>query len=688
MSLKSLMVAASAVCILVACSGPGGAINGGKPEYGTFGFDTVGMDRNVAAGDDFFSYANGGWVKSTPIPNDKSSWNTFSVLAEKSNERVKDLITHARENRDPDAGKVADFYAALMDEAAIEARGMEPLRPELAKVAALSDRKAISAYIGAIMRADVDPLNATNYYTDRPLGLWVAQDLDEPERYVPYLMQGGLGMPDRDFYLDNGARFATLRTQYLAHIVATLKLAGIDKPEERAARIMALETRIARTHWSQLDTGDVQKANNTWDRAEFATKAPGMDWNAFFEASGLSGADKIKVWQASAVTGLAGLVGSESLESWKDYLTFHAINRGAPNLSKAFVDQHFEFYGKALSGQPEPTPRWKRAIALTNSALGDAVGRMYVAKYFPPEAKAAVEEMVVNIKAAMGKRIEALSWMTPETKVEAHAKLESMRVGVGYPNKWRDYSALTVSADDAYGNLERASLVEYRRQLAKLGQPVDRDEWFMVPQEVNALFAPSQNSIIFPAAILEPTFFDPNADPAVNYGAIGGVIGHEISHGFDNLGSQFDSHGRLRDWWTASDKAQFNRAADMLATQFDGYKPFEDAAVNGRLTLGENIADVAGLSAAYDAWKLSLGGKEAPVLDGFTGDQRFFLGWAQNYRAVFRDAALRNKLMTDVHAPGPYRAQTVRNLDAWYSAFDVKPEQKLYLDKSQRVPVW
>ncbi len=376
------------------------------------------------------------------------------------------------------------------------------------------------------------------------------------------------------------------------------------------------------------------------------------------------------------------------MEAWRDYLAFHAVDRAAPWLSKAFVEQHFAFHGQALSGTPQQSPRWKKAVAATNGALGDAVGRMYVARYFPAEAKAEVEAMVTNIKAAFARRIEGLHWMSPQTKAEAQAKLKAMRVGVGYPSTWRDYASLTVRVDDAFGNLERSSLIEYRRQLAKLGQPVDRGEWFMVPQEVNALFAPSQNSIIFPAAILEPTFFDPNADPAVNYGAIGGVIGHEITHGFDNLGSQFDARGRLRDWWTASDKARFTAATDQLIAQYDAYKPFDDASVNGRLTLGENIADVAGLSAAFDAWKLSLKGAEAPVLDGFTGEQRFFLGWAQNYRSRYRDAALRRRLLTDVHAPGPYRADAARNLSAWYAAFDVQPGEALYLPPAKRVPVW
>lgn len=685
MSVKTLLVAASAACLLWSCSGPNGAA---KPQYGTFGFDTQGMDRSVAAGDDFFAYANGSWVKSTEIPADRASWNTFSVLAEKADERVKALILGAAQSDDKDAQKVADFYASLMDEQAIEARGLSPIMPELAQIAAIADRQSLSAYMGTVMRADVDPLNATNYYTSRPFGLWVAQDLDEPERYSPYLMQGGLGLPDRDYYLENTPRFIELRQQYQAHIAAMLSAAGVENADTMALRVLALETAIARTHWSQLDTGDVQRANNTWQRADFARKAPGMDWDAYFQAAGMGGVQQMKVWQTDAITGMSALVASQPLEAWRAYLTFHAMDRASPWLTKTLADQHFLFHGKALYGTPEQALRWRQAVSMTNRALGDAVGRMYVARHFSPEAKAEVEEMVRNIKAAFGRRLDALKWMTPETKAEAKAKLDSMRVGVGYPDKWRDYAGLTVRADDAYGNVERALLDEYKRQLAKLGQPVDRDEWHLLPQEVNALFAPSLNSIIFPAAILEPTFFDPHADPAINYGAIGGVIGHEITHGFDNLGSQFDARGRLRDWWTAADKAQFNRAADMLVAQYDAYRPFEDASVNGRLTLGENIADVAGLAAAYDAWRIALGGKQPAVKDGFTGDQRFFLGWAQNYRSRYRDEALRRRLMTDVHAPGPYRAQIVRNLNAWYAAFDVKPGQGLYLPPEERVPVW
>jgi len=660
------------------------------PAFGAFGFDTAGMDHGVRPGDDFFAYANGGWVARTEIPADRSSWNTFGLLATKADERTVDLIRGAVEKAatDPAARKIADYYATFMDEASIEARGAAPLRPELDRIAAIDGRAALARVLGSSIRADVDPLNATDTYTERLFGLWVAQDLDDPERYAAYLMQGGLGMPDRDYYLEHGDRAAQLRGQYAGHVAALLRLAGFDDVDRRAAAIVDLETRIARVHWTPVETGDVQKANNTWTRHDFARAAPGLDWDAFLEAAGLAGEATIKVWQPQAIAGIAALTASEPLEAWKDYLAFHAIDRAAPYLSSAFADQSFAFHGAALSGTPQQAPRWRRAVASTNTALGDAVGQMYVERYFPAEAKAEVEEMVRNIIGAFGRRIDALEWMSPETKARARRKLATLRVGVGYPDAWRDYASLEIVRGDALGNAERAALFEYRRSLDKLGRPVDRSEWFMVPQEVNALFAPSQNSIIFPAAILEPPFFDPHADAAINYGAIGGVIGHEISHSFDNLGAQFDADGRLSNWWTASDLERFEAAGARLAAQYDAYQPLPDVHVNGRLTLGENIADVAGLAAAYDAYHLSLGGAEAPRIDGFTGDQRFFLGWAQNYRSRYRDAALRRQLLTDGHSPGPYRAATVRNLDAWYEAFGVRPGDGLYLSPDERIPVW
>jgi putative endopeptidase len=587
-----------------------------------------------------------------------------------------------------DAAKVGDYYAAFMDEAAIEAKGAAPLRPQLAAIEAIKNRTELSRALGGGVRADVDMLNSTDYYTDRIFGVWVAEDMDRPERYAPYLIQGGLGMPDREYYLGDTPRFRELRAKYQAHIAATMRLAGMSEPEARAKRVMDLETAIARAHWTQLQTGDVEKANNSWRRAEFAAKAPGIDWAAFFGAASLSDQEIIKVWQPSAVTGISALVASQPLQAWKDHLAFREIERSAPYLSKAFVDEWFAFNGTALSGTPQMSDRWKRGVTATNEALGEAVGRMYVERWFPPEAKREAETMVRNIIAAFDARIDRLDWMTPQTKARAHEKVRTLTVSVGHPDKWRDFSGLEVRRGDALGNAQRASLFAYRDDLAKLGRPVDRAEWHMLPQEVNALNAPLQNGIFFPAAILQPPFFDANADSAINYGAIGGVIGHEIVHSFDDTGALFSPSGKLENWWTPQDLAKFKEAGARLAAQYSTYKPFPDAAVNGEQTLGENIADLAGLASAYDAWKLSLNGKEAPVIDGLTGEQRFFLGWAQNWRAKFREPALRRALLTGVHAPGEYRSLTVRNLDPWYAAFQVQPGQTLHLPPEQRVKVW
>ncbi len=451
---------------------------------------------------------------------------------------------------------------------------------------------------------------------------------------------------------------------------------------------MALETAIAKTHWSLTDTEDPAKGNNPWTRADFARKAPGVDWTALFAAAGLGAQQRFVAWQPSAITGEAALIGSEPLETWKDLLAFHLIDRNSGLLPKAFVDERFAFYGKTLSGTPALAPRWKRAVGATNGALGEAVGRLYAAKYFPPADKAAVQAMVANIKAAFSRRIDALDWMAPATKTEAKAKLTALIVGVGYPDKWQDYSALRIVRGDALGNQMRADLFDTKVKLARLGRPVDRREWVMTPQLVNAVNLPVLNALNFPAAELQPPHFDPKATAAVNYGSVGAIIGHEISHSFDNNGAEFDSHGRLRDWWTKSDFAHFQASGQGLAKQFDGYCPFPDLCVKGEQTLAENIADVAGLSAAYDAWKMSLGGKPAPVVDGLSGEQQFFLSFAQTWRSKTREQALRQQLLTDGHAPAQYRAQTVRNLDAWYGAFDVKPGEKLYLTPSARVRVW
>lgn len=701
MTRNILLSAVSALTLVAACAPTARSIPAADPVataatptatpmFGAFGFDATGMDLSVAPGDEFYDYANGGWAARTEIPADKSRLSTFDILGDRANARNVELIRAAAAGQveGGSARKVGDYFTAYMDEAAIERLGVTPLQPALSRIAAIDSRSALSREIGATMRADVDAINATNTYTERPLGLWVAQDFDHPDHYAAYLMQGGLGMPDRDYYLSDTPRFVQLREAYLRHVAAMLTLAGVPDGERRARGIMALETAIARSHWDATATGDMARGNNTWRRSEFVSRAPGMDWNAFFQAARLDDQDTIKVWQPEAITGLAAQVGSGSLDVWKDYLTFHAINRAAPFLPKAFVDQRFAFNGTALTGASAQSDRWKRAVASTNASLGDAVGQMYVARHFSPEAKAEVQQMVENIKAAFDARIAALDWMTPATKTAARAKLAAMTVSVGYPDHWKDYSALEIRPGDALGNADRAATWEYQRNIAKLHGAVDRGEWFMVPQTVNALNAPSQNSIQFPAAILEPPFFDPNADPAVNYGAIGAVIGHEISHGFDNSGALFDVNGRLTNWWTPSDFARFDANGQKLVAQYNAYRPYPDLALNGELTLGENIADVAGVSAALDAYHRSLGGRPAPVIDGFTGDQRFFLGFAQNYRVNTREAAERNQILTNGHSPGRYRAATVRNLSAWYDAFGVHPGQAMYLPPADRVEIW
>jgi predicted metalloendopeptidase len=654
------------------------------------GIDLAGIDHAVKPGDDFFAYANGTWDKNTPIPPDRAGTGAGVLLIDKTNEQVRGLIQDAaKANPAPgsDAQKVGDYYASYLDEAGIEAKGLAPLGPDLARVAAVTDKKSLSAYLGTTLRADVDAMNATNFYTDHIFGVWITQALEDPSRNVPYLLQGGLGLPDRDYYLVQSPKMADIRTKYQAHIAAMLKLAGIADAEAKAARIFALETKIAQTHASRVESEDVLKANNPWARADFATHAPGLDWDAYFHAADLEAPTYI-VWQPGAVKGISALVASEPLDVWKDYLTYHAIEHYAGVLPKAFVDERFAFYGTVLSGTPKMRDRWKRAIDATNGALGQVVGKLYSDRYFPPAAKARIEVIVKDLLVAYHARISQLAWMSPATKAKALAKLATLRVGVGYPDAWRDYSALQVVRGDAFGNAERAEMFQYRWNLAKLHQPVDRGEWVMDPQTVNAVNLPLANALNFPAAILQAPYFDADADAALNFGAIGAIIGHEISHSFDDQGSQFDAEGRLANWWTPDDLAHFHAASAKLAAQFDGYHPFPDAAVNGKQTLSENIADVAGLSAAHDAYMLSLHGKKAPLRQGLTGDQRFFLAFAQSWREKEREEALREQIMTDGHAPARYRGDTVRNLDAWYPAFDVKPGQTLYLAPKDRVQVW
>jgi len=655
------------------------------------GVDLAGIDHSVKPGDDFDGYANGTWRKTAVIPADRASTGIFLQVFEKAEQRNAELIKAAAANKAPTGSnerKIADYYAAYMDQASIDAHGLRPLRPQLRRIDAIRTRSDLASVLGSQLRADVDPINATNFSTEHLFGLFVTQGLEDPSHNVAYLLQGGLGMPNRDYYLDPDKDMAGFRTKYQAYIATQLEEAGVVDADAKAKAIFDLETKIAKAQESLVDSEDVHKANNPWSMADFASKAPGLDWVAYFHAAGLDTQKQIVAWQPRAITGLAALVASEPLDTWKAYLAFHTINHSAGMLPKAFADASFEFYGHTLQGTPKQRDRWKRAIGAVNNDLGDAVGQIYVKKYFPASSKAQVQQMVSNILAAFADRVDALDWMTPATKQKAKAKIATVRVGVGYPETWRNYADLEIRPDDAVGNHLRAEEHEYQHQLAKLGQPVDKGEWWMTPQTVNAVNLPLQNALNFPAAILEAPFFDPKADAAANYGSIGAVIGHEISHSFDNTGADFDADGRMANWWTPEDEAHFKAAGQKLVAQYSAYEPLPGLHINGQQTLGENIADVSGLTISWLAYHKSLGGKQAPVIDGLTGDQRFFLAFAQSWREKTRDAALRAQVISDGHSPGNFRAETVRNLDAWYDAFSPKPGEKLYLAPKDRVKIW
>jgi putative endopeptidase len=653
------------------------------------GIDKAAMDTSVKPGDDFFAYANGGWTKTAKIPADQSAWGVTSQLRQTAQERTRTLLEEAgHSGAKSSAAQAGAFYAAWMDEAGIEKRGITPLKPELARIAAITDKKALARALGMSLRADVDPMNNTNFHTENLFGLWTAPGFTDSAHYAVYLLQGGLAMPGRDYYLDSSARMKANQAAYRAYIATLFKAAGIADGEAKADAIYALETRIAQAQADMVESQEVTKANNPWPRASFAAHAPGLDWDAFFAAAHLDKTGTIIVWQAAAVTRLSALVAAEPVQTWKDWLTFNALNHYAPELPAAFADARFNFYEKTLSGTPEQSPRWKRAVAATNAALGDAVGQLYAAKYFSPQTKARMQVMVKNIIAAFDHRLDRLDWLAPSTRAEAKRKLAVLYVGIGYPEHWHDYTGLVIASTDAAGNKSRAEDFEYRRNIARIGKPVDRTEWSMTPQTVNAVNLPLQNALNFPAAYLEPPNFDAAATDAFNYGAIGSTIGHEISHSFDNQGSAFDSTGALRNWWTPADFTHFSTSSKALAGQFDAYRPFPDLAVNGEQTLSENIADNAGLTAAYEAWQASLNGKPAPLDHGLTGVQQFFLANAGKSRQIQRDAALRRQVLTNEHAPGQYRALEARNLDAWYVAFDVQPGDKLYLAPDARVHVW
>lgn len=645
------------------------------------------MDTSVRPGDEFYLYTNGTWEKNTEMRPDRAFESPASDIYDQHEEKLRDLIENAAKTQGPNSGRISDFYHSYMDEAAIEAAGLKPIELRLKAVSGISDKRQLARALGETLRADVDALNMTNFHTDNLFGLWVAPGFDDSDHYHAYLMQGGIVLPDREYYLSDSESMREIRTKYEQHVANILKLAGFSDPEKRAERIVALEHAIAQTHWSLAEDNDVHKANNIWKPADFASKAPGLDWTEYFRAAGLDKQASFYVWQPSAFTGESALIASTPLEEWKDWLAYHTVEESASVLPKAFAEEEFSFWGKTLNGVSVQQSRWKRGVAVVDGHLPSELGRLYVQRHFPPEVKAQVQEIVSNLIAVYRQRLQGITWMAPATKAQAIAKLDALYVGIGYPDKWEEEN-YEVKPDDIVGNLRRSREAKYQRERALIGTAVDRKRWCMSPQTINAVNLPLQNSLNFPAAILQAPSFDAHAPAAANYGAIGAVIGHEISHTFDSEGSAFDSKGRLRNWWTKDDFAHFNSVTDRLAKQYDAYKPFPDLALNGKQTLAENIADDAGLAAAYDAFRASLKGQAAPERDGFNGDQQFYLAFAQSWAAKLRPSALRNEVLTDTHSPDHWRVFEVRNQNEWYKAFDVKPDEKLYLAPNERVQIW
>ncbi|MFZ7094929.1 M13 family metallopeptidase [Luteimonas dalianensis] len=693
LSMAAPVAAHDARCLDQACSaqvlfadGADGSASAGQvvaaPRMGTWGIDTAGMDTSVSPGEDFFAYVSGNWAENTEIPSDRSSYGSFLALRDLSEARVRQLV-EGYELGDPatdgDAAKIAALYQGFMDEAAIEARGAQPLQPYLEAIRSVSSKEEMAHLMGA----------QNGGLTRSFFSVGVSDDQRNPDVYALYMSQSGLGLGDREMYLRDN--FAPQRERYVAYIAQLLELAGWDAPQASAEAVMAMETRIAEAHWTRAESRDRDKTYNPLEMGGFEAQAPGFPWQRFFAAAGVTHAPVVVMRQDTAIPKLAEIFADTDLDTLKAWQAFHTTDRAASLLSSDFVDAQFEFREKFLSGTPEQRERWKRGVSFAESTMGEAIGRDYVGLYFPPDAKAKMDDLVANVKAAMGARLDQLEWMGDDTKAEAHAKLENFGLKIGHPDEWRDYSELEVRNGDLFGNAERSRRFEWDYRRARIGQPVDKAEWAMTPQTVNAYYSSVKNEIVFPAAILQPPFFDPDADPAVNYGGIGGVIGHEIIHGFDDQGRKSDGAGLLRDWWTAEDAAKFEEQATRLGAQYEAYEfpQLPGMHINGRTSMGENIGDLGGLTISLEAYRRSLDGEEAPVIDGFTGEQRFFMGWAQVWRILWRDDALRQQLVNGTHSPGHIRAfAPLRNIDAWYEAFGVTESDPLWIAPEERVRIW
>jgi putative endopeptidase len=660
-------------------AGGGDVVSLDSPHYGTWGFDETGMDRSVKPGDDFYKFANGAWDASTEIPADRTRFGNFDKLSILSEARTRSIIedSAAGKEKGPDATKIGDAYKAFMDEAMAEKLDAKPIAADLAAVKAVKTRDDMTTLMG---RDNFSGFTAL-------MGLGISQDSKDPAHYAIYGGLGGLGLPDRDYYLD--AKYADKKVKYEAYVAQMLTMAGWTDPAGSAKAIVDFETRLAEASWTRVERRDRDKTYNPMTWAELQAYTPGYDWNRYLAGTELKKVDRVILGTNTAFPKYAKIYGETPIETLRAWQAFHVVDGAAPLLSKRFVDANWQFHAHELSGAPEQRPRWKRGVGLVNGTLGESVGKVYVARYFPAESKAKMISLVSDIRTALKARIEKLDWMSDETKTKALDKLAKFNVKIGYPDKWRDYSKLVIKPNDSYGNAKRAGAFEWRYEVARLNGPVDRQEWGMTPQTVNAYYNPTMNEIVFPAAILQAPFFDPNADPAINYGGIGGVIGHEISHGFDDQGRKSDGGGVLRDWWTPEDAASFKIQADKLGAQYSAFEPLPGFKVQGGLTMGENIGDMGGLSLALDAYRVSLEGKPSPVIDGFTGDQRVFLGWAQVWRAKIRDEALKQQVATDPHSPSYYRVDgTIRNINGWYDAWGVAPGDKLYVAPADRVKIW
>jgi predicted metalloendopeptidase len=687
--MKKLILGAACACVVAGCGkqaeAPAPAAAPAAPTL-VSGIDMHNVDDSVRAQDDFYKHVNGKWLAGTEIPADKGRYGSFDQLSDAALDNLRGIVEGLQKSADasdPDQQKIADLYASFMDEDALEQAGLKPLEPEFARIDALKDRKQLASLIAHFNQIGVSA----------PYSPSVHQDAKDSTKYIVDLGQDGLGMPDRDYYLLDDEKMKTARSQYADHLLKMLTLAGDKTAAKDAKDILALETELAKIQWTKVQNRDPVKTYNKVELDKLPALAAGYDWKSWLADSGVGGkVDYLVVSQPSYITGVGKLLARTPLPVWQAYFRWRLLSDYSVYLSKAFVDEHFAFYGTALRGIPQNRPRWKRGLGLVENSIGEGLGKLYVAKYFPPESKARMDQLVKNLLAAYQADIDTLDWMGPETRKKAQEKLAKFTPKIGYPVKWRDYGALTITKGDLVGNVTRAQIFETNRNLAKLGKPIDRTEWLMTPQTINAYYNPEMNEIVFPAAILQPPFFDPKADDAVNYGGIGAVIGHEISHGFDDQGSQYDGDGNLLGvpgWFTQDDLDRFKAKTHALVEQYAAYEPIPGYHVNGELTLGENIADNSGIAIAYKAYKLSLGGKDAPVIDGLSGDQRFYAGFAQIWRAKARDNDLIVRIKTDPHSPPPIRGTVPEmNQAPFYQAFGVKEGDKMYLAPEKRVTIW